>query len=645
MAAPPLPASVFLAYSREDDEYARRLVKALEHAGVSVWWDVSSIPIGANWEQFLTEQVSIARCLLVLWSRKSVDSKWVLFEAEYAARRGVLLPVLIADVEIPSPFNQYQAASLKHWDGDPNDPTFRRLLNTIQTLMTTASAPSRDVRTFKESQRTAERRAEDLFRQNLSSQYVVEHVDLEGTVFYDELSWNLTTGVNVLLGRNGFGKTFLLRAILALLQYDDGAAFQTIREGRASIALLRNSHEAQIHFSNHYFDEEDAVGRLPVLAIPDTRFVNRSTTTLGPVTDETTGAGDRTDLARFGSWHFLEERPYESLIQNFLYGLCLDYFEANLSFSGEQFVLVRDVIRELTDKTFDFDRVAREGRNRFTLYVYTEGNEDESLPIQKSSQGTSSVLAMFGLIYDYLKSLNQASVPEVRKRSGIVVIDEVDAHLHPAWQQKIVALLRDRFPNVQFILTAHNPIVVAGCLEDEVSVLRKNPKRGFSLVQFPNDFIGWETEEIYRKVFDIENADASFTRLDAMRPFKGVLQEEAAQLARQSARSPDEERSLQELEQQIHYIENVEQTRSRRLTQEELERENRTLQDRLTGLESAHAAAAQSQKNVDGLGRALAEERALTQKRLRRAIVLTVLVTVVVVFGGLVVLGYFMART
>jgi hypothetical protein len=274
------------------------------------------------------------------------------------------------------------------------------------------------------------------------------------------------------------------------------------------------------------------------------------------------------------------------------------------------------VVRELTDQAFDFDRVAREGRDRFTLYVRTEGNEDNPLPIQKCSQGTSSVIAMFGLIHDYLKSLRHDEAPEVRQRCGIVVIDEVDAHLHPVWQQKIVTLLRDRFPRVQFILTAHNPIVVAGCREDEVCVLRRNPAHGFSLVQFPNDFIGWQTEEIYRKVFEIENPDASFTRLDAMRPFKGRLREEAAALASQATRSADQERSLQALEEQILYIENVEQTRARRLTQEELERENKTLHDRLLGTISAHAAAAEAQGQLDNLRRALEEQRQTARHRL-----------------------------
>jgi energy-coupling factor transporter ATP-binding protein EcfA2 len=635
-------ANLFLAYSRKDQEHALRLIAALESLGISIWWDVTSIPIGVNWEQFLTEQLSAAQCVVVLWSRDSVQSKWVLFEAEFAVRRGVFLPVLIDKVDIPLPFKRYQAALLDSWDGNGSDPSFQLLLEAIQRLLKTAPATSQDTRIYKESQRSVERRAQELFQENLRSESIIEHLDLKDTIFYKEVSWNLTPGINVLLGRNGYGKTFLLRGLLALLQYKDLAALQTIGSGSASVSILRNGREDVIHFSNQYFDEENPVGQLPVLAIPDTRFINRSVTALSAVSDGTTGTGDRADLARFGAWHFLEERPYESMIQTFLYGLCLDYFESGLSFQGEQFTLIRDIVHELTDKSFDFDRVAREGRDRFTLYVRTEGNEDNPLPIQKSSQGTSSAIAMIGLIYDYLKSLKKDPPREVRQRSGIVLIDEVDAHLHPAWQQKIVTILRDRFPRVQFILTAHNPIVVAGCLEDEVSVLRRNPERGFSLVQFPNDFIGWETEDIYRKVFDIENPDASFTRLDAMRPFKGRFQQEAAILAKQTTRSAEEERSLQSLEEQIRYIENVEQTRARRINQEELKRENSTLRDRLMGLESAHDAAADAQRAVDDLKKVLTAEQASARKKLIMSCFVTALITTVLVILILGSLGYFL---
>jgi hypothetical protein len=127
-----------------------------------------------------------------------------------------------------------------------------------------------------------------------------------------------------------------------------------------------------------------------------------------------------------------------------------------------------------------------------------------------------------------------------------------------------------------------------------------------------------------------------------MRPFKERFREEAAALAGQLNRSADQERSLEALEGQILYIENVEQTRARRLTQEELERENRTLRDRLLGADSAHAAAAEAQRQLDELRgtqrRAFevleAERRRAARQRMVAAVCLIVLfaaVTVVIV--------------
>lgn len=52
--------------------------------------------------------------------------------------------------------------------------------------------------------------------------------------------------------------------------------------------------------------------------------------------------------------------------------------------------------------------------------------------------------------------------------AGIALIDELGLHLHPAWQRRIGPSLRAAFPAMQFIVTTHSPLVVAGCTADEV---------------------------------------------------------------------------------------------------------------------------------------------------------------------------------
>ena len=74
--------------------------------------------------------------------------------------------------------------------------------------------------------------------------------------------------------------------------------------------------------------------------------------------------------------------------------------------------------------------------------------------------------------------------------NGIVLIDEIEQHLHPRWQRNIMQLLQESFPNVQFIATTHSPLVASGC--EGIPVHRLNG--GEHRVEHP---FGWRAEEVY----------------------------------------------------------------------------------------------------------------------------------------------------
>ena len=57
---------------------------------------------------------------------------------------------------------------------------------------------------------------------------------------------------------------------------------------------------------------------------------------------------------------------------------------------------------------------------------------------------------------------------------GLVLLDEIGAHLHPRWKMRIVKSLRQVFPRVQFVATTHNPLCLRGLKENEVVVMRRN---------------------------------------------------------------------------------------------------------------------------------------------------------------------------
>ncbi len=123
-------SDVFISYSRRDKATTKALAEVLEGRGLSVWWDREILP-GSTFDQAIEQALGSAACVVVLWSRHSVASDWVKVEAAEAARRGVLVPVLIDSVEIPLEFRRVQTADLSDWRPEAPHPGLDRLLSGV----------------------------------------------------------------------------------------------------------------------------------------------------------------------------------------------------------------------------------------------------------------------------------------------------------------------------------------------------------------------------------------------------------------------------------------------------------------------------------------------------------------------------------
>jgi hypothetical protein len=113
-------ADVFLSYSRHDRRSAKELVHALESLGISVWWDRRLWP-GRPVSTTIQGELESARCVVVLWSRSSIESTYVLDEAERGRKAGKLIPALVEDVEIPLGLGGIHAARLHRAADEPEE--------------------------------------------------------------------------------------------------------------------------------------------------------------------------------------------------------------------------------------------------------------------------------------------------------------------------------------------------------------------------------------------------------------------------------------------------------------------------------------------------------------------------------------------
>jgi hypothetical protein len=133
-------ADIFISYAREDEERIRPLAAALESHGCSVFWD-RRIPAGQAWRSFLGQALQDARCVIVAWSRHSVASKWVAEEADAGLQRGILIPVLLEEVEPPIGFRSLQAAELGASPLDSGSPAFRQFVQDVKKVLGSPPSP------------------------------------------------------------------------------------------------------------------------------------------------------------------------------------------------------------------------------------------------------------------------------------------------------------------------------------------------------------------------------------------------------------------------------------------------------------------------------------------------------------------------
>ena len=131
---------IFISYAREDKERVRPIVEELEKRGWSVFWDTKLLA-GDDWREYIGEQLDASSCVLVVWSRESIASKWVIKEATEGEKRAILVPLLLDAVEPPFGFRDIHAENLSDWNHKSTHQAFRQLITAIESKIASSDQP------------------------------------------------------------------------------------------------------------------------------------------------------------------------------------------------------------------------------------------------------------------------------------------------------------------------------------------------------------------------------------------------------------------------------------------------------------------------------------------------------------------------
>ena len=129
---------------------------------------------------------------------------------------------------------------------------------------------------------------------------------------------------------------------------------------------------------------------------------------------------------------------------------------------------------------------------------------DGALALSALSQGTQSIIQWLArFLFGYAQYYNYPD--DLLEKPAILMVDEIDVHLHPSWQRRIIPALTNNFPNLQIFCSTHSPLMLAGLGEGQVQLLNRDAEGKVMVSRNRWDMAGWSAEEILRSVLGVRD--------------------------------------------------------------------------------------------------------------------------------------------
>lgn len=323
----------------------------------------------------------------------------------------------------------------------------------------------------------------------------LENIELEDFRAIDYAKLNLKGKSTIIFGNNGTGKSSILRSINLL--------YANIINGIVNRKELKQNCTIQLE-DIQYGRKETKISALINLEgenieydrkmVRNTGKRSQSTTSLKQITDifhkkyiTDEEQGNIAIFANYGTNRLVLDIPlrirthhtfdiyssFEKAIENKIdfrtffewYRNQEDYENehkiesGDLSYRDRALNAVRTAIMSMLDDCSNL-RVARKPRLEMKI-----DKGDISLNVSQMSDGEKCTMALLG---DLARRLTLANpmLEDPLLGEGIVLIDEIELHMHPSWQRKILGVLKNTFPNLQFIITTHSPIILSEANDD-----------------------------------------------------------------------------------------------------------------------------------------------------------------------------------
>ena len=323
----------------------------------------------------------------------------------------------------------------------------------------------------------------------------INQIHLKNFRCYEDVSIEFHPRFNVLVGINGTGKTSILEALriaigslfLSVDKYKDKIASPGIQLDDVRLSNLEQQYPviittegtlSQFTSDDSYENiswERSLVTKGGATRYKDAKLMKEASSQMQEVIRQSEPPINIPLIAYYSTDRFKKEKKdvgvepngsrlrgyYNALdpLTNIKFFLDLYYTETLSAIQHNTTSDALNAVNEAVKKCIDCDDLMFDIKQQELLLIQSKSHE--RMPFHMLSDGVRSVLAMVMEIAFRCYLLNPHLGKEAAMlTTGVILIDEIDLHLHPEWQKKVINDLRNAFPNIQFIITTHSPQIL-----------------------------------------------------------------------------------------------------------------------------------------------------------------------------------------
>lgn len=311
---------------------------------------------------------------------------------------------------------------------------------------------------------------------------------------------DLDSQTNILLGNNGVGKSTILRALAVALCGKDAEQYaaRLIRTGVTSASI-----QLETERQTYQTILQATTSGVELTSLPVRPLDSEGWLALGfPALRTASGARTAREASRFPTVRDilpLARGDSDLRLDDLQTWIAdLDYrakHEQSLKTGDRRYERLIQTFFDTVTYLLEGVKIEFQGVDPATKQI-TVATADGVVPFEYVSQGTSSLISWVGVLLQRLYEIF-GDDEKPTERYVLVLMDEIDAHMHPLWQLVLLPRIRERFPHMQLVATTHSPLILNG-LKDKnlLHVVRSQGNRQVEVLRYEMDLKGLETDRI-----------------------------------------------------------------------------------------------------------------------------------------------------